>query len=441
MRTTSKREQGQALMAVIMAVSLVLLSLMTALTIVDFSRQLVARQLTYEGQALNAAQAGLTEGWNWFRLQATQPVVTFAPVQNLAAIPPLDETDDPAIGLVRDYAISGAMNVWGRYEIQRSGGSSNTKDISPQKGISAAGTAWQLEATGYVYVKNSSSAAYNVLPNKVLAKKVLRMEIQRLAVNPPPGLALSVNRSDAINLQNVNVRILGNTHSPIGWVNLPASGTATGTGWTSPSNPPNSQVPGGGASGCGAIPCLISSAPLAGYPDKFSIPAVFGVTRQQLLTMADIVVTSVGALPPNPFPQKLIVLNNPGANFVFQQTTPACLAANPPCRNMSGGGILVILGNVNIQANSYSTYSGLVYVQGSFTQAAPSNIIGAVVIDDQVVPPAAASGVTLSGAGENSLISYNRSVIDNIAATIGTYRQLRKPYECPPNGSGGCIQT
>ena len=51
---------------------------------------MAARALTYQGQALNAAQAGLTEGVSWFRRQTLQPVTTFQPVQNLAATPPID---------------------------------------------------------------------------------------------------------------------------------------------------------------------------------------------------------------------------------------------------------------------------------------------------------------------------------------------------------------
>ncbi|HSP33463.1 MAG TPA: hypothetical protein VLU46_04005, partial [Thermoanaerobaculia bacterium] len=100
-----RNERGQALMAVIAGISLVLVTLTAGIVVVQFSGKITQRQLTEQGQALNAAQAGLTEGLSWFRRQTTQPVTNFAPVLDTAGPPPILDTENSALGLVREYPI------------------------------------------------------------------------------------------------------------------------------------------------------------------------------------------------------------------------------------------------------------------------------------------------------------------------------------------------
>ena len=66
-------------------------------------------------QAVMAARSGLTEGLSWLRRQTSQPVTTFAPQLDEVAVPAVLDTEDPDIGLVRDFRISG--NLWARYEV------------------------------------------------------------------------------------------------------------------------------------------------------------------------------------------------------------------------------------------------------------------------------------------------------------------------------------
>src|SRR5438046_626809 len=67
------------------------------------------------GQAIGFARSGLTEGLGWFRKQTSQPVVTFSPVLDNLANPPILDTIDPEIGIVREFRITGS--IWGRYEV------------------------------------------------------------------------------------------------------------------------------------------------------------------------------------------------------------------------------------------------------------------------------------------------------------------------------------
>jgi hypothetical protein len=412
MRVMTKNQKGQALLATIVGISLVLLMLLTTLTITQYSGKLLARQLTYQGQALNAAQAGLTEGRSWFVRQSVQPVVNFAPLFDQAAIPPIDDTEQASVGvgLVRNYLISAPGRVWGRYELDRTGATpaTNSIDITTRRGKKGAGLIWQLESQGTVYVNNNPAVAYNVLPNQVLAKRTLLCEIQRLGLNLPANAALLVGRSDRVNIVNTDVQIKGgSTNYGMDWVNNPSGGLPTGAGYPS-------TVSGTGSGYTSGLSTAVNS---------LSIPSVFGVTQQELLNMADVQsTTNVAAILPTPtstLPQmSLIVLNSPGTNFTFDSVRP-----------LTGTGILVVFGNLIIAANSNSVFNGLVYVQGTFTMSQPSTINGSVIVVDAAAAPAAGiRTVTLSGAGEKPVLRYDTGILSYVAQRMGQYKTSRNPY-------------
>ena len=122
-----------------------------------------------QGQALDIARAGVVDAYAWFRRQTSQPVFTFAPRRDLAAVPPVNETDDPAIGLVREFEIS--PGIWGRYEARkfadrdgngRADPGEGVADATTDRGLTGAGTVWHIESRGYVYRRVDSSKAWNV---------------------------------------------------------------------------------------------------------------------------------------------------------------------------------------------------------------------------------------------------------------------------------------
>jgi hypothetical protein len=466
-RRVPRTERGQALIAVIVAVSLVLGLLLTVLTITTYSGRAVSRQLTYYGQTINAAQAGLTEGLSWFRRQTDQPVKAFVPVRNLNATPPINDTDDPNIGLVRDYEINAQGRVWGRYELKKTpalaanatslsikdrwsnsqnystndivldegdqpvdptsyfyrsksngnsnkkpknnskGGSAtwdvvNTMDITKYKGKPSAGTVWQLESEGIVYVRNNPNVAYDVAPNRVLARAKLRTEIQRLSLNLPAASAVSASRGAGVTLNNTAIRIRGGTKSALQY--QASSGNPSGAA-LSPT-PPNTQI-------TGTSPVMQSGITAA--PSRFSIPYIFGVTQNELENMADYNVSSVSSLPATLPSARLIVLRDPSnanANFVFTQTRP-----------LTGTGVLVVFGNLKLEANSNSSFNGVIYVDGSYEQEAPSSVTGSVVVNNS-----GSRTFSMTGAGERSEIRYDANVIDFIEQRLGQYRVTRSAY-------------
>jgi hypothetical protein len=420
---SKRNERGQALIVVVLGIALVLATLTVAIIIVEFSGKITQRQLTQQGQALNAAQAGLTEGLSWFRRQPAQPVMTFTPVLSPAAVPPVYDTEDASTGLVRSYPVSDPGHVWARYELRQAAapGGTNTIDISAQRGKKCptppCGLVWQLESQGIIYVRNSTNPliAYNASPNVVLSRRTLRSEIQRLGLNRPVDAALVVNRGAAINIANQSVEIKGNKSFGIAWVT--ATGTPTGTGYTSATLPPNAQITGGGG---GAI-----SAGIAAAPNHFTIPYVFGMTLQELRAMANFEVTQVTDLPYSTDssgftslpPMQLILLNDPAnqaKNYIFN-------AANP----LNGTGIMVVFGSLTIAANSNSAFNGIIFVvNGSYSQSSPSTVTGTVIVDT-----GAAGTVTVQGAADKSSIRFDSNLLAYMARRMGLYNMVRSPYQ------------
>ena len=471
-RRVRSSERGQALIAVLAAVTLVMGLLLTMLTVTAYSGRAVSRQLTYHGQTLNAAQAGITEGLSWFRRQTDQPVKAFVPIRDLNVAPPINDTDDPNVGLVREYEISAPGRVWGRYELKktpalaanatslnfkdrwsnavtyavndivlhtsvqagvsttsyyRSRANSNinknpatfsvnaplwwdvvnTMDITKYKGKPSSGTVWQLESEGIVYVRNSANVPYNHAPNRVLSRAKLRTEIQRLSLNLPAASAVSVSRGAGVTLPSTSIRIRGGTKSALMY--QASSGTPTGAAYTTASNPPNAQI-------TGTNP--VSQAGITAVPSRFTIPYIFGVTQNELENMADFNVPSVASLPATLPSARLIVLRDPSnsdATFEFTQSRP-----------LTGTGVLVVFGNLTLKANSNSSFNGVIYVDGSYVQEAPSSVTGSVVVNN--THPSITRIFKMTGAGERSEIRYDANVIDFIEQRLGQYRITRSAY-------------
>jgi hypothetical protein len=384
-RRTSER--GAALIIVIFASTLILLLLMTALTITRMSGRTVARQLSSHGQAMNTAAAGLTEALSWFVRQRQQPVTAFNPQVDTgnvcthvpAHVPLAFDSEDPAIGIVRSFEISGTGRVWGRYEVRRSG----VADVSRRRGKPQAGTIWQLESEGLVYVRNNAAQPPNVAPNFVLARRTMRVDIQRLGLQLPANAALSAVRGSNINVIRPS-RIQGGT-AGIGTAYPTATGTPNGNGTIS-GNPAQSIT--GGA---------------------FSIDQIFGVTTNELMAMADIVADSEAQLP-NPLPDMALVVIR--GNVTFNSVRP-----------LHGSGILVVLGNLILNPQSNAYYSGVIWVGGNFVATPPGIINGSVVAN---------GNVQIAGGSDVAELSYDSAILEQIRQQMGNYLYSRSPWTVTP---------
>jgi len=382
-----ENERGAALIIVIFASTLILLLLMTALTITRTSNRTVARQLASQGQAMSTANAGLTEGLSWFVRQSQQPVTTFDPVVDTGGVcthvPPHDplvyDSEDPAAGIVRSFEITGKGRVWGRYEVRRS----DVEDVSLRRGKTQAGTIWQLESEGLVYVRNDPAQAPNVAPNFVLARRTMRVDVQRLALQlPHPTAALSAIRGSNINIIRPS-RIQGGT---------------SGAGAAYPAST-------GSPSGNGAITNITGNPARDTTASPFTISSIFGVTTNELVAMADIVADDESQLP-NPMPDMSLVVIR--GNATFNSVRP-----------LQGSGILVVLGNLicNPQSNAY--YSGVIWVGGTFVMTPPGIINGSVVAN---------GNVQIAGGSDVAEVNFDSAIIDQVRLQMGNYLFSRSPW-------------
>jgi hypothetical protein len=416
-----KKEQGYVLISVIIAVSLVLLTLLVASTYTQLGSRLLMLQLNYQGQALNTAQAGLIEGADWFRRQAGQPVTVFSPFRNLTLSPPVNDTDVPPscnppactqtvpVSIQRDFLISAPGRVWGHYEVVVGNPATGVGvfDITQnRRGSSAvAGAIWQIESTGVIYVRNNSDMAilYNQSPNQVLATKTVRSEIQRMALRLPDNAALSVNApaDTSVNLGTTSnqVRVVGGT---------------SGRGVAST----NTLSPNVGAG------ATLSGTPLpyGQAPSSFALTTVFGVANQSdLNAIADINVTSVATLPVTLPPMQFIILNvGAGNTAVFNAARP-----------LQGSGILLVIGNLTIASSPVpSQFNGIIYVTGSYIQNQPSTINGSVIV--------AGSNATVDGSGDFSEIYWDRFMFNQVQQQLSQYRFSRNGYVPCPSWDTNC---
>lgn len=381
--TGRKGERGAALVVVIFAATLILLMLTTTLILTRSSGSMLARQLTSQGQAMSAASAGLTDGLSWYVRQRQQPVTTFNPLvdpngvctHTPAHVPPAFDSEDPALGIVRSFEINTQGRVWGRYEMRRT----SVLDVSQRRGKPQAGTIWQLESQGFVYVRNDPAQPPNVAPNMVLARRTMRVDIQRLGLQLPANAALSAIRGGNINVIRPS-RIQGGS-SGIGAA-YPAS---TGT-------------PAGNGSITGSPAQSITTA-------SFTIDQIFGVTVNELVAMADIVVDDESQLP-NPLPDMALVVVRGNATFNGQ-------------RPLQGSGILVILGNLILNPQSNAYYSGVLWVGGTFVVTPPGTINGSVVAN---------GNVQIAGGSDVAEINYDAAILDQIRQQMGNYLFSRSPW-------------
>jgi hypothetical protein len=389
----SRRQKGIALVIVVVALSLVVLSLLVALTFATFSGDIVQRQLLWQGDVINVANAGLTEALDWFRRQP-QPVTTFNPT-NSGSVNDTDTNTTPP-SIVRSFELSKLGRVWARYEAVQGTGAINGSgvvDASVSRG-KTAGSVWRLESNGTIYVNNDPAVAYNASPNVILARKTLRTEIQKFAIATPADCALCI-----YTCSNANV---GTASAPKGRVQGGAGAALPGVACSAAVPGPNVAAgsPGGDLDNwSGGVPTT-----------NWSISAVFGLSQTELYQIADINVNAVSQLPAT-LPQMQVIVIDVGAG------TATFNAANP----LVGSGILFVNGNLSISGTS--SWSGVIYVNsGNYTQIAPAFVDGTVIV------PGSGSTGTVQGTGDYAELVFDKFILGQVSQQIGQFKAARTPW-------------
>lgn len=363
-----------ALVLVVLAMILLMAGILAAYMASVRARTSIDLELQYNGQALNIARAGVADALSWFRRQTTQPVTVFNPQRDLAAIPPVNDTDDPAIGLVRSLEVSSLNQIWARYEVRLT----RVADITALRGLTGTGLVWLIDSEGLVYQQLNPALPYNQYPNRVLARIRLQTEIRRMGIVLPAPAAICTAAPTLANF-SARSKVMG----------------GTGIGCVYPSG-----------AGVPTVAGLLQGSPAqsAVNPYKGSIQEVFGVTDAELRSIADIYTTDQTTITA-PLPSYRIIYVD--SNITFNSQRP-----------LSGTAILIVTGNLVVAANSNTDFNGIIYVRGpgNCQLNAPSFVRGSVV---------GSSNINLIGSGDYVEVDYDPGVISDLLQRLGQYRYSR----------------
>ncbi len=407
----NRRDRGAALIMALMTCMLVggiivastgEMSAMTRATEVEFQA---------EAQSRSLAEAGLVDGYAWLRRQTVQPVATFAPRRDLSANPPVNETDDPSLGLVREFEIS--RGLWGRYVVtpgappepftddngdgswqegeaytdvdgnDRWSPGHGTRDVTKERGLPGVGAVWLVESTGMVFRRPRADLPLDQGPNVRLSSSRVASEIRRLTIAPPAQSAICATRGSNVTIGNrgrLRGSVTGITYA-----------TSTGT----PYLQSGSEV---------LTPTKYASIPSFGA----GVEDVFGVDLAQLKSMADLsTAAGVDGLPSQLPDFSLVVVDG---DVTFGATHP-----------LRGTGVLVVNGDLTIGDGSNSFFNGVIHVSGNLTVRAPAYLRGTIVVEGKV---------TVSGTGgDYAEIEHDPDIISRLLTVMGQYRLSKATYQ------------
>lgn len=377
-------ERGAALLISLFFAIVVTGVVMSGSIFLKASRTSTDTQFRVFSQANQFARSGLTEAVSWFRRQATQPVQKFDPQVDTSVTPEIVDTQDPEVGIVREFEIAAGM--WGRYEVWKAWDEDPNAerrafraplaatDISELRGLGSTGASWRLRSVGYLFRRSDENKAFDESPNVVVATRMLESEILRLKISPPGEAAISSRAGGSVSINNGG-EVVGDAGAGIYYPKF------TGTpGWHS------SRVSG--------TPAL---AEVSDYDDSYR--DVFGVSFEEVRSIADIYVSDSAEFP-SPVPTGGVVVAED--SVVFNNARP-----------LLGSGLVVVRGNVTIQSGSNSNFTGFLYVEGSITMAAPASISGAVVVTN---------GLTASGTGDKATVTFDDEALARLRLEVGQYR-------------------
>lgn len=404
------RQRGSALLAA-MLTSLVLAGMILAATgEMSAMRRATEIEFQAEAQARSLAEAGLVDAYAWFRRQTVQPVAAFSPRLDLLADPPINETDDPDVGLIREFEITNGL--WGQYVVRRGETAEpfsdadqdgvwdpgetfvdengdgiwtpaeGTRDVTRERGLPGSGAVWLVRSRGTIFRRPRLDLPLGEGPNARLAAAEVATEVRRLTIAPPADAAVCAGRLDKVTVGNRG-RIRG---SATGVAAAASTGSLT--------------IYSGGE--------VLTSTKSAGLPEYgTSYQGVFGVDLGQLKSMADIS-TSAGTdgLP----------LQIPDFSLVVVEGDVTFSSSHP----LRGTGLLVVHGNLTVEGGSNSFFNGVLHVSGDVTIRAPAYLRGTIIAEGRV---------DLAGTGGDYVeIEHDPDIVSRLLTVMGQYRLSKANY-------------
>jgi len=386
------------------------------------SQQQASSQFSREAQASNVARAGLKAGIGWFKIQDHQPVKQNASIdehlceddpsdpngRHLAFFPREDQdnpnaadTIDESIGLVREFKVQG-NNIYGRYIVKRyrcdeapnsDWNRHAVKDVTFERGKNdgegtiGQGAVWQINAEGLVYIKNDPDKEPDEAPNRILARSSASQEINRISLSVPKApLSLTAPNATGANQSvfNNKCEVIGDFEAISAIVlNEPTaniSGTPNYTGSTT-----------------------IHRINTGLGEENKTVENTFNMNLEELKSAANAIYineSEISTIEPLKF--GITYLDGNGTKtFAFNTARP-----------LRGSGVLFVHGHLDLQADSNSSFSGLVYVTGNLTITASNQIGGAVVANKVTCQP-----------GNSAILEYNDSIMKSVRQRLGLYSE------------------
>ncbi len=392
-----RNDKGSILILIVLLVAL-LAFIPVGTSLLETSRKQVKLQANSYAQATNVARAGLTDAEAWFRMQTVQPVgstklgmaypdAAFYP-RGTSGSP--KDTDDETIGLVRTFQLGESTNLFARYEVQRQtvnnvvySTSTNghavhdiTASRTPPPAQNGDGLIWYIESVGYVYQQKSAAVAYNQSPNVIVGRARVSSELRRMGLVDFDAAAAIVNRGNIS--VGANCRLMGGNG---------AYGVVSNSGSGNPAN----------VTGSLGVATTTGTA--------ISIPNIFGLQGYDIRMLADYAVTTANDLPTN-YPSTGLVYVD--GNAVFDDTHP-----------LTGGGVLIVNGDLTVQSTSNALFSGVIFVQGNASINGPALISGSVFVGGTL---------TLTGTTDVAQVEYDSQTLNTVRQNVGQYRQNHSAY-------------
>lgn len=404
------RERGSALVWALFFVSL------TVGILVAHSLEMSANRKTMDTRyrridlAQSVAESGLTDAASYLRRQPSQPVVSFTPQRNLQSDPPVDDTLEPEVGLVREFEVHGSL--WGRYEVR----TDEAIDVSAAYGESP-GTVWDLGARGYLYERVDPSRPFDKKPNRLLSTQTLRTEVRGITLRLPSLSALVVGDPSSLQILS-NGSIDGGGSSGIAHLAKPDDDDDDAKGKKDEEDEeedekakdnPSRAAPSFGSSVTGSP----ASLPLTAT--KLDVTSVFGMREEQLRSVADLVVFS---------PKQL-------AGRVMQDQAvyvPNGLEITSDDHALRGRMLLAVKGDFVASEGNDSDFRGVLYVSGNAQIEGPFRFEGTMIV---------AGRVKIGGSDDEVRIRARPEIVSQLQNSLSQYRAGRDQR---PAGGGDWSQ-
>lgn len=407
------RQRGMALIWALGALLFVAGIIFASVDSESASRGMGQARFSTEGQARKLARAGLVDAYAWFRRQTIQPVPDFTPRLDLAASPPVNETDDPELGLVREFEVT--PGIWGRYEVRKGAGpesftdengngryddgelyvdadgdgswsrGKDTRDVTVERGQPGKGVVWHIESMGTVYRRPRADLALGAGPNLRIGAARAACEIRRMTIAPPAEAAICAASGSKVTIFNRGRVRADETAIAV------AEGTGSVTVYSG-----------------GELLAPTKSAYNPGY--RSGIRDVFGVDLAQLKSMADVSTTATGDDLPSKIADYTLVVIEGDLTY---DTTFA----------LRGTGALVVNGDLTIRSGSNSFFTGVLFVTGNLRVEAPCFLRGTVIVNGRV---------ELQGVGGDYVeVEHDPEVVSRLLTVMGQYRYGKATWVPP----------